>query len=165
MAKPEQDDAVAPPAAPKKKGPLLIGIVVLLLAVGAGGYWMSTRHHGAAAADKADVKPLAKEALYAPLEPAFVVNLRDGDALRYLQVGITLRAHDPKTVEAVKQADPVIRDSLLALFGSQDFAAVSDPAGRTSLQAKALAAVQKILKERTGSNSVDALYFTSFVIQ
>ena len=59
----------------------------------------------------------------------------------------------------------MIRDALLALFGSQNFAAMSDPAGRASLQEKALAAVQKIVKERTGSNGVDALYFTSFVIQ
>lgn len=166
MAKPAQEDAVATPSAAKKKrAPLLIGVVVLLLAAAGGGYWMMTRHHGAAAAEKTAAQPVAKEAIYAPLDPAFVVNLRDGEELRYLQVGITLRAHDAKTVDALKQADPVIRDALLALFGSQNFAAMSDPAGRSSLQAKALAAVQKILKERTGSNGVDALYFTSFVIQ
>ncbi|HWU76135.1 MAG TPA: flagellar basal body-associated FliL family protein [Rhodanobacter sp.] len=165
MAKPDQDDAVATPDAPRKRGPLLVVVILLLLAVGGGGYWMSVRHHGAATADKAEASAVAKEAIYAPLEPAFVVNLRDGDALRYLQVGITLRAHDAKAVDAVKQADPVIRDALLSLFGSQNFAAMSDPAARTSLQAKALAAVQKIIKERTGSNGVDALYFTSFVIQ
>jgi flagellar FliL protein len=165
MDQPEQDDDVATPVTRKKRLPLLIGVIALLLVVGAGGYWMSTRHHKPAAANKAGAHPVAEEALYAPLEPALVVNLRDGDALRYLQVGITLRAHDSKTVDAVKQADPVIRDALLSLFGSQNSAAMSDPAGRASLQAKALAAVQKIIKERTGSNGVDALYFTSFVIQ
>ncbi|MDQ6648236.1 MAG: flagellar basal body-associated FliL family protein [Pseudomonadota bacterium] len=169
MADPEQDDVIeTPAAAPRKRGRwLMIGAVVLLLVAGAVGYAFTRGH--ADGADKgskvAQKHPVSEDVLYLPLEPAFVVNLRDADSLRYLQVGITLMTHDSKAIDAVKGADPVIRDALLALFSSQKYSAMIDPAERAPLQAKALAAVQKIVHARIGSNGVYALYFTSFVIQ
>lgn len=170
MAKPKQQEveveAVAPVAG-KKKMPLIIGGVVVLLALGIGGTF-AFMHKGAPAGDKAkaeEAHPISKAELYLPLDPAFVVNIRDGDTLRYLQVGITLMSHDAKSFDVVKEADPVVRDALLQLFSSESYAAMLDPAGRTQLQAKALATVQKIVKERSGSPGIAALYFTSFVIQ
>jgi flagellar FliL protein len=167
MAEPEQDDVIETPAAvPRKLAPLLIGVVVLLLIAGGVGYAFTRGHGSADKGSKVAAKhSVGKDVLYLPLEPAFVVNLRDADSLRYLQVGITLMTHDPKAIDAVKGADPVVRDALLALFSSQEYSAMIDPAGRTQLQAKALAAVQKVVHARIGSNGVDALYFTSFVIQ
>lgn len=166
MAKPKQEEAVATPVAGKKRWPLVAGVVVVLLAGGGGAF--ALMHKSAPKADEAkkeEAHPLVKTELYLPLEPAFVVNLRDGDSLRYLQVGITLMSHDQKSFDVVKEADPVIRDALLSLFSSESYTAMVDPAGRTQLQARALAAVQKIVKERMGSPGIDALYFTSFVIQ
>ncbi|MEP7187370.1 MAG: flagellar basal body-associated FliL family protein, partial [Rhodanobacter sp.] len=168
MVEPEQDDVIETPAVPRKRGRLLmIGAVVLLLIAGAAGYAFTRGHAGVAdKASKVAAKHTeSKEVLYLPLEPAFVVNLRDEDSLRYLQVGITLMTHDSAAIDAVKSADPVIRDALLALFSSQEYSAMIDPAKRTQLQAKALAAVQKVVHARIGSDGIDALYFTSFVIQ
>ncbi len=168
MAKPKQQEAeLEIPVAGKKKMPLIIGGVVIVLALGVGGAF-AFMHKAAPAGDKAkaeEAHPISKAELYLPLDPAFVVNIRDGDTLRYLQVGITLMSHDAKSFEVVKDADPVIRDALLQLFSSESYAAMLDPAGRTQLQAKALAAVQKIVKARSGSPGIAALYFTSFVIQ
>lgn len=166
MAKPKQEEVVETPVPGKKRWPLVVGAVVVLLAIGGGAF--AFMHKAPPAGDKAktqEAHPLARTELYLPLDPAFVVNLREGDALRYLQVGITLMSHDPKSFDVVKNADPVIRNALLLLFSSQSYAEMVDPAGRTQLQAKALAAVQEIVKERTGRPGVDALYFTSFVIQ
>lgn len=169
MLEPEQDEAIKTPSAvPRKRGRLLmIGAVVLLLIAAATGYAFTRAHAGRAdkGSNVAAPHPVGKDVLYLPLEPAFVVNLRDADSLRYLQVGITLMTHDTKAIDAVKDADPVIRDALLALFSSQEYSAMIDPAGRTQLQAKALAAVQKVVHARIGSKGIDALYFTSFVIQ
>ena len=168
MAKPKQQEAeVQTPVAGKSKMPLIIGGVVVALALGIGGTF-AVMHKAAPAGDTAkaeEAHPLSKTELYLPLDPAFVVNIRDGDTLRYLQVGITLMSHDATSFEVVKDADPVIRDALLQLFSSESYAAMLDPAGRTQLQAKALTAVQKIVKARSGKPGIDALYFTSFVIQ
>jgi len=166
MAEPELEEVVETPVPSKKRKLLVVGVVVLLLAVGGGVFAFmhkSAPDAGKAKADEAHA--VEKTALYLPLDPAFVVNLRDGDSLRYLQVGITLMAHDSKALDAVKEADPVIRDALLSLFSSENYTTMIDPAGRTQLQAKALATVQKIVQERLGRPGIEALYFTSFVIQ
>jgi flagellar protein FliL len=114
---------------------------------------------------KAAAVDISKAELYLPLEPAFVVNFRDDESLRYLQVGVTLMSHDPDAINVAKGADPVLRDGLVALFSNQKFSIISDAAGRQKLQEQALVTVRKIVQERLGRPGIDALYFTSFVMQ
>lgn len=152
----------------KSRSPLMIGIVlVVLVCLGGGGYFWQSRNADQAKAEKAQAPDASKPEIYLALEPAFVVTFRegDGDALRYLQVGVTLMAHDPKAINVAKEADPVVRDGLVSLFSSQKFDIVTETAGREKLQADALATVRKIVEKRLGQPGIDALYFTSFVIQ
>jgi flagellar FliL protein len=94
-----------------------------------------------------------------------VVNFRDDQSMRFLQVGVSLMSHDAAALAAAKDAEPVIRNALVMLFSSQDYAILSDSAGKQKLQAQALAAVRKIVNDRLGRPGVEALYFTSFVMQ
>jgi flagellar FliL protein len=80
-------------------------------------------------------------------------------------VGVTLMSHDQAALDTVKSVDPVVRNALVMLFSRQDYTILSDPAGKQKLQADALAAVRKIVEARTGKPGIDALYFTSFVMQ
>lgn len=160
----EQAEAPAEAPKPKRRLPLLIALAVVVLVLAGGGFFL-LKARGAHGKDGAATAPVSKLDLYLPLEPAFVVNFKDGDSLRYLQVGVTLMSHDPKAIEAAKAADPVIRDALVNLFSNQDFAVISTTKGREAMQAKALAAVRKIIQDRLGQPGIDALYFTSFVMQ
>jgi flagellar protein FliL len=54
---------------------------------------------------------------------------------------------------------------MVSLLSSQDYSIISNAAGRQKLQAQALAAVQKVVAARLGRPGIDALYFTSFVMQ
>ena len=172
MATTEQD-AVATVAPTRRRSPLVIGLVVALLAVSGVCAYALTAMHGhdkaaTAAAGKAgaDAKPAQTQPEYfLPLDPAFVVNFRDDDAMRYLQVGVTLMAHDQAALDTVKSVDPVVRNALVMLFSRQDYTILSDPSGKQKLQADALEAVRKIVAARTGKPGIDALYFTSFVMQ
>ncbi len=168
-----EDGAGPAPAAPpaKKSGKLIYVIAVLALAAaGGGGFWYFTQgvaahaEHGKTAADAAQVKGKAP-AIYLPLQPAFVVNLEDTEALRYLQVDLEVMARDPKAIEDAKTHMPRIRNSLLLLFGQQHAFDLSTRQGKETLQAKALAEIQRVLKEETGSPGIEAVYFSSFVIQ
>lgn len=163
MAVADEGRVEAPPA-PKKKSPLamIIGLVLLLLALGGGGFAYKTMQ---AKAEAKNANPASKAELYLPLDPPFVVNFRDDESLRYLQVGVTLMSHDADALAAAKAADPVIRDALVSLFSSQEYSIISNTTGRDKLQAQALAAVRKIVQARLGRPGVDALYFTSFVMQ
>ncbi|BFI97074.1 MAG: flagellar basal body-associated protein FliL [Rhodanobacter sp.] len=160
------DEEKAAPAAPaaKSRKPLIAIGVVAVLAIAGGGYFWKARS-AAHPQDQAQHE-VSKVDLYLPLEPAFVVNFKDGDSLRYLQVSVTLMSHDQKAIDAAKGADPEIRDALVSLFSNQDYAVIVTPAGRRSLQDKALATVRKIVKAHTnGQSDIEALYFTSFVMQ
>jgi len=152
------------------RGTILILAAALLVVSAVCGYALFTLrgHAGEGNAHAAEAKGHDKPAgpaLYLPLEPAFVVNFQKADALSYLQVGVTLMAHDPAAIQAAKDTDPVIRNALVMLFSSQDYTALADTAGKQKLQAKALASVQKIVEDKLGRPGVDALYFTSFVMQ
>jgi flagellar FliL protein len=161
-----------PPAAPAKSGsrlPMVLMVLLLLIVLGVCGYLLQTMRalqskvSGAGEVSEAH----AAAELYAPLDPAFVVNFKDSESVRYLQVGVTVMSHDPAAIQAVKDADPVIRNALLMLFSNQDYASLSDVAGKQRLQAEALAAVRKVVAGRLGRQTpgIDALYFTSFVMQ
>ena len=158
------EEVVEAPIPPKKKSrlPMIIGVVVLLLVLGGGGFAYKTMH---AKASAEEAKAQSKVELYLPLDPPFVVNFRDDESLRYLQVGVTLMSHDADALAAAKSADPVIRDALVSLFSSQEYSIISNSAGRDKLQAQALAAVRKVVQARLGRPGIDALYFTSFVMQ
>ncbi|MGN2254660.1 flagellar basal body-associated protein FliL [Frateuria sp. GZRe12] len=167
-----EEEAVAVAAPKKKRSLLVIGLVVALLAVsGACAYLFVShgQHKSATAAtgkDAGDAQPAKVQPEYfLPLDPAFVVNFRDDDAMRYLQVGVTLMSHDQAALDTVKGVDPVVRNALVMLFSRQSYSILSDPIGKQKLQADALEAVRKIVAARTGKPGIDALYFTSFVMQ
>lgn len=145
----------------KRRGMWLVGVAALLVLGGCGYMWQM--HKGTRA--EASRQQEGKSELYLPMDPPFVVNFRDGDSLRYLQVAVTLMSHDPQAIEAAKSADPVIRDALVSLFSNQEYAVISNAAGRRQLQQQALAAARKVVQARLGRPGIDALYFTSFVMQ
>lgn len=155
----EDEVSVAPPKKKGGRGMMVAGLAALVL-LGAGGY-LYTRGHGAQAA----VTPPKAPELFLPLDPAFVVNFQDQDATRYLQVGVTAMTHDASAIQAMKDSDPVIRNALVMLFSSQTYAGLSNINGKKKLQAEALEAVRKIVADKTGKPDVDAIYFTSFVMQ
>lgn len=169
--------AAVPPAMPGRRGRLIAIAAVLALLLGGGGaaaWFLMGRSpppvapaEGAAAAAAA-VKPRAlpdAPPQYLALSPAFVVNLADDATLRYLQCDIELMARDAATIDAVKQHQPMIRNALLLLLGQQRYENLNHRAGKEKLQAEALAEVRRILEAQASVPGVEALFFTSLVVQ
>jgi flagellar FliL protein len=161
--------AAAPDAAavPRKKPWLLIGIAgVVLLVCGGGAAWLLLAHNApkknAASAPPAPSGPL----LYVALDPPFVANFQGEQQVRFLQITAQIMTHDPKTVEALKAADPIIRNDLLLLFSNQKATDLATNDGKEKLRAAALATVRKVLASNGGKpEKVDAVLFTTFVMQ
>jgi len=166
MSNEEQNKEAVPPARGGRKG-LVIGLAVALLALGAGGYAMFRLHHAQGEKGTAEQAAASKNlpSLYLPLDPPFVVNFTNKQSPSYLQVGVTLMAHDATAIQAAKDADPVVRNALVMLFSGQSASDLATTAGKQKLRAEALKAVQKVVQERLGRPGIDALYFTSFVMQ
>jgi flagellar FliL protein len=159
-------------AAPKKKGKLgLILMIVAVLVLGGGGaaaYFLLGGHKdpkAAAAAQKA--KDAEKTpALYVALDPPFVVNFEAESAVRFLQVTVGVMTRDPEIEKLVKDNDPRVRNDLLLILGGQTYASVSTTEGKEALRTRCLEATRAIVKEMGGEpGKIEALYFTSFVMQ
>jgi flagellar protein FliL len=171
--------AVEPVPAKKGGSNLIVIIVAALVAAGlAGGvvYFMTgSKHESAETSEdgksaeggKSNEKGKPKlPAMYVKLDPPFVANFEAKGLMRFLQVSVEIMTRDPATAELVKQHDPMIRNDLLMLFGSQTYESISTLEGKDQLRASALSTVQKIIQAEGGnSKNVEQLYFTSFVMQ
>ncbi|MGQ0700081.1 MAG: flagellar basal body-associated FliL family protein [Panacagrimonas sp.] len=160
----------------KKRGislGVLIGAILLSMAVAGGGAWFvfgrsvpaANDHEDAAGESGQETAELPAMAVYLALDPGFVVNLEDPEVPRYLQTEVQFMARDAHELESVKAHVPRIRNSLLMLFGQQKPADLATREGKEKLQLAALAEVQKVMQAEIGKPVVEAVYFTSFVMQ
>ncbi|HTV78772.1 MAG TPA: flagellar basal body-associated FliL family protein [Steroidobacteraceae bacterium] len=154
-------------AAPRKKPWLLIGIAgVVLLVCGGGAAWLLLAHNAPKKTAAAAPSPPSGPPLYVALDPPFVANFQGDQQVRFLQVTAQIMTHDAKTVEALKAADPIIRNDLLLLFSNQKASDLATNDGKEKLRAAALEAVRKVLAANEGKpEKVDAVLFTTFVMQ
>jgi flagellar FliL protein len=157
--------AEAPIVPPKKKKRFLlyVAIAFVLIVVAAGAGFKFARHGNSANA--APKVKLTQAAGYYNLKPPLVVNFTNDRAIHFLQVGISLESHDPAALDAARAAGPKIRNALLLLLGGQNYKTLSTTQGKLALQNKALAKVQAIVRKSIGRPGIQALYFTSYVMQ
>lgn len=165
---PAPEVAQADGASPPRKRSwliLIIAAVIVLAAAGAGGWLLLGQSGSKSKAGRTAVKP-AGPAIYIALDPPFVTNFEADQAVRFLQLSIEVMTHDPATVDIVKANDPIVRNDLLLLFSNQKYAEISTSQGKERLRSEALTAVRKVVADNGGKpDSVEAIYFTSFVMQ
>jgi flagellar protein FliL len=147
-----------------RKGLIIMIVATLALCGGGFGAWK-------AFAGKADPKKeTAKVELLPPryinLDPPFVVNFEADSAVRFLQVTVGVMTRDAATEQIIKNNDPRLRNDLLMILGNQSYSTVSTIEGKEALRTRCLESVRAIVKEMQGeAPKVEALYFTSFVMQ
>lgn len=169
------------PVAPKAKGGALRLIVAMAVAAAAsaGGMYFMT-HQPAASSEHEPVtaghgddghggtgKPKAAqgEAQYQALAPAFVVNLADGNVPRYLMTDIEVMARQGDVEAVVTEHLPSLRNAVLLLLSQQSSTDVATREGKLALQQAVLETVQEVLRKETGAPVIEAVFFTSFVVQ
>jgi flagellar FliL protein len=156
--------------APKRSG-LKIALIItipllLIISTLAGLYLGGVIGGGSQQGDQNEPeKQVLAPAIYVPLDPAFVVNFAGGGKARFLQVTVEVMTRRKEVEEQVKNHMPVIRNNLVLLFSSQTYDSVSTLEGKEALRNEALDVIQKILEDETGDPGIEAVYFTSFVMQ
>ena len=163
----EIDEGAA--AAPAKGGMNGLIISLLLLLVLGGGGFAAFKLLG----DKADPKKKGEAekheqlpARYVTLEPPFVVNFEAESIVRFLQISIGVMTRDEKVEHLIRDNDPRIRNDLLLILGNQSYETVSKLEGKEELRKRCLESVRAVVAESGGEGpAVEALYFTSFVMQ
>ena len=130
-------------------------LLILLLSIAATPSWAE------------DDAPSPALAVYYAIPEPFTINFlsQSNQKTRYLQIKVTLMAHDQTTIDNAELNLPMLQDALRTLFSEQTYETVNSVEGRKSLQASSLQTVKTLLKDETGQDNLDALYFTSFILQ
>ena len=147
-----------------------IGTTLYFAGVVGGGHEGSASNSASSMnsdSESADSGPtmMKREPIYYAFDPAFIVNFNDGNNIRYLQVTLEVMTYNQHTVEDLERHMPVIRNNLIMMFSSLSYDVLSTVAGKRKLQEEALAEIRSILKEKTGKEGVEEVYFTGFVMQ
>ena len=114
--------------------------------------------------EEEEKEPLAP-ALYAALDPPFVVSFDQEDGARYLQLTLQAMARSEETIAAVKQHAPAIRNSVLFMLSGYELAVLNTQAGKEQLRHDLLGAANEILAKNEVEHGIEELYFTSLVVQ
>ncbi len=146
------------------------GVAVVLLAIGvfAGPAIMNMISPPEEVEEAADAaaEPSNDPALYTSLHPPLVVNFKDamGDS-HFMQITMEVMARDQEVINSVREHVAVIRNSLILLFSGANYEEVTTREGKEQMLADGLAEIQGVMTEITGESGVEAVYFTSLVIQ
>ncbi|MDA8429060.1 MAG: flagellar basal body-associated FliL family protein [Geobacteraceae bacterium] len=177
MAKDEQAVAEQPEGGNKKKLFIIIGAAVAVAVVLAVVFMMMGKgaskkdkakeggeatteakseggEHGAASGTAA-----AASNIY-PLEP-FIVNIYDGQELRYLKVKVELEMSGAGVKADLDNRLAPIRDAILILLSTKTLQDIQDVQGKNQLKDEILAAINKIIPP----GKIAKVYFTDFVVQ
>lgn len=100
---------------------------------------------------------------YHEIKPSLVANLAGGG--KYIRTDIQLMTMDSGFKENLELHDPAIRHTLLLLLSEQDGKTIKTSEGKESLRKQALAAVSQLMKDLSGKDSLQDLFFTTFFVQ
>lgn len=167
------DETIIEPAAEAKGGAgrklLIGGAMVAVLAIAGVGVATLTGDDSALPADATESAAAGNApspAIYTSLHPPLVVNLKDSTgAPHFMQVTLEVMARRQDVINAVREHTPLIRNSLILLYGSELYEDVVTRAGKEKMLADGLAEVRRVMKQQVGVSDIEALYFTNLVIQ
>ena len=175
MAEEEKTEVVAAKPGGSMKLIIIINVVVVLVlvAVGVAVFMMQGEPEKEDAEVLADeeqptesaVNSEVQKPIYISLNPPFIVNLENQEQVSFLQVEMEVMTYEPTIEEAMNVHAARIRGELLLLLGSKQFHEINNVEGKRKLSQEAIAAIQKILTETGANGTVEALYFTSFIMQ
>ena len=95
-----------------------------------------------------------------PLDP-FIVNIYDGQELRYLKVKIEMEMASPAVKTEVEARLAPIKDAILVLLSSKTMQDIQDVQGKNQLKEEIMTAVNKNIPP----GKIAKIYFTDFVVQ
>ncbi len=158
----------------KLKWTLLTLILLLVLGAGAGAAYYFLVYKTADAPGAGDEVTESNAAapavtvraplIYHDLEP-FTANITSPGPVRFLRVKLSIATHDQAVIDAVEKHMPMIRNDLLSLLSSQEFASMNTPEGKDALRETLKATISDILTRAGAPAGVTDVLFTDFVMQ
>lgn len=156
----------------KKKLIIIIGIVLVVLLAGGGAaafFLLGGEEEEEEAAEEEVVEEVVEEpvipAVYVKLKPEFVISFQVGTRQRFVQASIEIMTRQQSIVDALELHEPMVRNEVINIVSRQQFAALRTADGRVALQEALKSALTDMMKREAGSDGVEAVLFTNFVMQ
>ena len=165
----------------KKKMMIIIIAVVVLLAGGGGAYFFFMGGDSSAPTEQADSASDSSgdggkadsggggakvgTALYVPMPRPFRFNVPGAARDRFVEIRVQLLVRGNDNEENAKMNIPLIESTLLNIFSQANADDLSTSVGKEALKQQSLAALQLVMKDLEGSETVEKVLFTGFVMQ
>ncbi|MEJ2101340.1 MAG: flagellar basal body-associated FliL family protein [Desulfobacterales bacterium] len=91
----------------------------------------------------------------------FIVNLADEQRNRYLRVTMDLALADSADADMIKERLSQVRDSILMILPSKQFAEIASMEGKIALRDEIIARLNGLFNKKVVTN----IFFTEFVVQ
>jgi flagellar FliL protein len=150
---------------------IILGVVLLMMAMMGTGFFILwskmsatvAQVQGADGSEQAQQEEKEKEASLGPLYKmeTLIVNLADQGGKRYLRVTMELELSAPEVVEEIEKRMPQLRDAILMVLPTKQYADISTTQGKIALRDEILVKMNGFLKK----GSITTIYFTEFVVQ
>lgn len=100
---------------------------------------------------------------YYELSPSIVVNVK-GRA-KYIRCDVQLMTRDEARIPALDLHAPALRHELLLLLSDQQGTVIRTTRGKEKLRKTALKALRGVMKRLVGDETIDDLFFTTYLVQ
>lgn len=158
---------------------IIIAVFVLLMGMMGGGFFLLWSQMSASIAqvqrqnggeeEAAEEEAVQEEAKMGPLYrmDTLIVNLADHGGKRYLRVTMELELKPneeidgAEVVEEIEMRMPQLRDTILMILPTKQYAEISTTPGKIALRDEILAKLNTFLKK----GQIEKIYFTEFVVQ
>ena len=160
---------------------IIIAVFVLVMGMIGGGFFLMWKQMSAAVAQvqqngnqgdgqvQEAVQPEEEEVSIGPLYKldTMIVNLADHGGKRYLRVTMEMElktgegSEDSEFTGEIDKRLPQLRDTILMILPSKQYADISTTAGKIALRDEIMAKLNSFLKK----GQINTIYFTEFVVQ
>lgn len=148
----------------KKKLFAIVGLLAVIAAAGGGYYFFMGSAETEELAEEEVEEPIPT-AYYYELEPVFIINLPDKGKQRFLQTSVTVMSYSQAAIHKFEQHMPVFRHHLTNVLSAQTISSIQSSGGIEKARVQALEQINRVLVEELGSEAIETVLFTSFVMQ
>ena len=163
----------------KKKMMIIIIAVVVLLAGGGGAFFFmggdseATTEQVSDGAESSGGDSASAEsegaqvgtALYVSMPRPFRFNVPGVARDRFVEIRVQLLIRGTGNEENAKMNIPLIESTLLNIFSQANADDLATSAGKDALKQQSLTAIQSVMKDLKGNETVEKVLFTGFVMQ
>lgn len=153
----------------KKKLIIILLLVLIVLGGGGAAAFFLLGGDDEEVTDEEVVEEVIEEpeipAQYIKLKPEFVISFQVGTRQRFVQTSIEVMTRQQSIVDALELHEPMVRNDVIRIISSQDFTALRTSEGRLALQELLKASLVEIMQTEAGSDGIEAVLFTNFVMQ